>query len=243
MRINKIPGYENILDIYTIDKEGNVFSESKNGYLSVGNNGRGYLTVSLKIKGERKWKKAYVHRLVAKAFIPNKDNKEEVNHINQNKKDNTVQNLEWVTRLENIRHGDAIERQVLARTEDIYVYDFLLNLVGIYRGMNQATINVLGYSDAKKRNVRIKEYFFVNKPLNPKKANEISNQSNYQSVVVEDTITKEKLYFPNNRRAREFFDGKVNVTNAIDKKWLVKKRYRIYVLDYTKLKDSPNLQE
>lgn len=46
-----------------------------------------------------------IHRLVAEAFISNKKNKKEVNHINYNKSDNNVSNLEWVTPSENVRHS------------------------------------------------------------------------------------------------------------------------------------------
>ncbi len=46
-------------------------------------------------------KSRYIHRLVATAFIPNPENKPEVNHINHNKRDNRASNLEWVTSDEN----------------------------------------------------------------------------------------------------------------------------------------------
>lgn len=65
----------------------------------------GYRFVAFQIDGKKILQT--VHRLVAQAFIPNPGNKPEVNHIDGNKANNRVENLEWVTRSENTQHALA----------------------------------------------------------------------------------------------------------------------------------------
>lgn len=72
--------------------------------------GNGYMQVTLSKDGKRYTKS--VHRLVAKAFIPNPYNLPCVNHINEEKDDNRVENLEWCTYEYNVNYGTAIERRI-----------------------------------------------------------------------------------------------------------------------------------
>ena len=79
-------------------------------------NTSGYLEAQIYVDG--KPKKIGLHRLVAQAFIPNPDNKPEVNHIDGIKINNSVDNLEWVTREENIQHSWNIGLRTALRGED-----------------------------------------------------------------------------------------------------------------------------
>ena len=63
----------------------------------------GYKCVQLHINGKYKWEKA--HRLVAMAFVPNPENKPQVNHIDGNKSNNNVLNLEWCNQSYNTKHA------------------------------------------------------------------------------------------------------------------------------------------
>ena len=86
-----------------------IKNKSKNALLKLHPDKDGYLRVELTIGLEKK-KMALVHRLVAKTFIPNNDNLPEVNHKDENKQNNNVDNLEWCTREYNYNYGTCKDR-------------------------------------------------------------------------------------------------------------------------------------
>jgi hypothetical protein len=86
---------------YKISNIGLVLNIKTNNILKPFYNKKGYNLVSL-FPNKKNFK---IHRLVAEAFIPNPENKEQVNHIDSNKNNNSVFNLEWNTNLENTKHS------------------------------------------------------------------------------------------------------------------------------------------
>lgn len=95
-----IKGYEGL---YTIDDKGQVFSLITHKYLKAAKCGSGYLKVML--CKDKKHTNVMIHRLVAEAFIPNPDGKLTVNHIDGDKTNNDISNLEWNTYSENLKHA------------------------------------------------------------------------------------------------------------------------------------------
>lgn len=94
-----VPGYEN----YLVNRDGRVFSQMRKRYLKAMECASGYFYMTLSSGGKKQ--NRYVHTLVADAFIPRVDGKDYVNHIDKDKGNNIVANLEWVTHSENMIHA------------------------------------------------------------------------------------------------------------------------------------------
>lgn len=94
---------------YFACSDGRIYSDKTKRFLKPCTSNSGYLMVNLCVSGRSHIKT--VHRLIASAFIPNPDNLEFVNHKNEDKRDNRPENLEWVTRSQNVRYGTGIERR------------------------------------------------------------------------------------------------------------------------------------
>lgn len=139
--MKKIKDFEN----YSIDENGRVWSHVIQRFIKHQMNKHGYLTVKLSKDGKKTHKS--IHRLVAEAFIPNPENKKEVNHINGIKTSNYVDNLEWATRSENARHCWNNGLQKVSNKRIIKVIDSLSKIVldlqtGVYYNSISEAANV-----------------------------------------------------------------------------------------------------
>ena len=92
----------------------NYRNTGKSKLMTPSANTDGYFKVNLRKNGENKT--CYVHRLIAQTFIPNPENKPEINHIDEDKTNNRVDNLEWKWHKDNINHGTHNERSAKTRT-------------------------------------------------------------------------------------------------------------------------------
>lgn len=145
---------------YSVSDNGDIYSHMSGKVLKPSKNNSGYLKVCLYFGGGKTYKE--VHRLVAESFIPNPEYKRTVNHIDGNKNNNNVSNLEWATYSENIKHSyDKLGRSRLTgqkgkfgvnhnRSKPVYEFDGDFNLVGFYgsalefsrkTGVSQSSIN------------------------------------------------------------------------------------------------------
>lgn len=98
---------------------------------------KGYEFAQLFINGNYRSKK--IHRLVAEVFIPNPNNLEQVNHKDENKKNNKVSNLEWCTLIYNINYGTGKYRKTLNKRIPVVQYDLDGNLIREYESATAAT--------------------------------------------------------------------------------------------------------
>lgn len=152
-----IEGYEGH---YMVDTKGNVFSLKRKKIMTPCKSNNGYMQVHLSIDGVMKSHK--IHRLVAKTFIPNPYNLPQVNHKDEDKTNNCVENLEWCTQSYNMNYNDGQKRRASSRdyeeiskkrsevqSKEVTQYDFDGRIVAIWRnayvaeehGYNRTMIN------------------------------------------------------------------------------------------------------
>jgi hypothetical protein len=124
-----IPGYA-----FTVDGRAISLKGQTPKYLSPGKADGVYRYVNLPWRGRRK--SFLLHRLLARAFIPNPQSKPQVNHLNANPGDNSVSNLEWATEQENADH-----RRIMAKPLRRATPEQLAQAVTLHRsGLSKATV-------------------------------------------------------------------------------------------------------
>lgn len=133
----RVSGFEN----YIITCTGNLYklSDIKYKKITATKKNTGYL--ESRISFENKTKYALIHRLVAQAFIPNLDDLPQVNHKNEIKTDNRVDNLEWCTAKYNMNYGTARERSTAKQSKAIIQIDIRGNIIKYWDSIQEAGRN------------------------------------------------------------------------------------------------------
>lgn len=101
MRQIDIKGFEN----YQVTDDGRIWSKKSKRYLIPTKSPDGYLRVKL-CYGDGRYKNVFVHRIVGKMFVPNPDNLPQINHKDECKTNNTVENIEWCSVQYNNTYND-----------------------------------------------------------------------------------------------------------------------------------------
>ena len=198
---------DGVKTIYTIDEFGHVKNTHTNLIRNptIGSNGYAHIGIRLYNNKTIRIVTCSIHRLVAEAFIPNPENKPQVNHINGIKTCNWVGNLEWVTAKENSKHAfdnglhvgmPGVNNPVAIYSEDqirevcrlLEEAKLTKEAISKKTGVSRGTIT--GIAIGKRWNTISKDYniSFVSKPRRPKSEMEI-----VQSLLKEGKSTREIL--------------------------------------------------
>ena len=118
-------------------RNGSILKHTYKGQILKPNNVSGYLQVNIQKHKKRNDQK--IHRLVAEAFIPNLNNLPQVNHIDGNKHNNHVDNLEWVTTSENQLHSYYVLKNNL---KPVIQYDLEGNFIKEWEATKIASIKL-----------------------------------------------------------------------------------------------------
>lgn len=132
-----IYGYDGMYEVSNYGRVKSYKYNSDGRILKSGNNRLGYYYVVLCKEGKEKT--CSIHRLVAEAFIPNPNNFSCINHKDENKGNNCVQNLEWCTHSYNNSYGTKLQRVAEKISKPVVQLDKEGNLVAEYKSILEAS--------------------------------------------------------------------------------------------------------
>ena len=185
-----VPGYEGLYEVSNI---GNVRNVRRNTLLRLTKTNNGYIRVGLCKNGIKTG--FQVHRLVAQAFIPNPNNLPQVNHLDENKTNNNVDNLEWCTAKYNLSYGTARTRSINTKIKNGYVNEENI-------GLSKEEYSKKYYEENREKiREKIREY----KKKNREKIRE--NKKEYREKNREKIREHMREYYENNKeKYKEYYE-------------------------------------
>lgn len=139
IKVNTLPGYENLMDIYYLNEGLRIVSAKKNwAVLKPRLNSSGYLGYNLSTNDGGQ-KTILLHRVIALACISNPKDYPEINHIDENKLNNNPSNLMWCDHKYNCNYGTRIQRYSEKALKKVRQIDKDGNVVAVYPGVIKAT--------------------------------------------------------------------------------------------------------
>ena len=177
-----VPGYEGL---YEVSNKGNVRNVRRNTLLRLTKTNNGYIRVFLYKNGIKT--NLSVHRLVAKTFLPNPDNLPIINHKDEDKTNNNVDNLEWCTAKYNLNYGTARIRSINTKIKNGYINEENV-------GLSKEEYNQKYYEgNREKIREQNREYWEKNR----------EKHKEYMREYYEKNKEKYKEYYENNKGRKE----------------------------------------
>lgn len=163
-----LPDYDGIYQISNYGRVKSLYNYRKGNILTPRIK-KGYYVVGLRKNGIRKWH--LIHRLVASAFIMNENNYPQVNHKDENKLNNCVDNLEWCSASYNNSYGTRLKRvsNTNKLRKEVYKYDKNGNLLEKYSSVKDAALknhhSISTISEYCRNILQCKDYIFTYKEV------------------------------------------------------------------------------
>ena len=167
-----IPDYSD----YCMDKDGNLYSKVTKIKLRTHSEPTGYVRLTLQEKGKKNRKHFYQHCMLAKLFIPNPKNLPFVNHINGNKHDNRIENLEWCTASENMKHNSKLKEakgiKTIAKAKKVHQINDNDEIIATFKSIKEASEktnvcynHIIDVCSGKRKTAGTFKWKYVNNPI------------------------------------------------------------------------------